>query len=143
MSPALTQCVKPLRACPQDLRNKYGNSFQSMLPPFSHLDDCAGNHYRLQLNCYKFILEKYYGFFVVDMYVVCTHPDNVDRAFVDHVPVMGREVERLMAFQRSRAEETLRLSLEDSVEDDPLGGGTTATAPTLTCLLASRRNDYF
>ena len=67
-----------------------------MLAPLSHLDDCAGNHYRLQLNCYMYILEKYYAVKVAAMFVVGTHPDNAPCAFVDAVPVMPQETEALM-----------------------------------------------
>jgi hypothetical protein len=59
-----------------NLRNKYTNQYQKMVFPFDHLDDCQGNHYRLQLNMYKYILETYYEVSVAAMYVVCTHPDN-------------------------------------------------------------------
>ena len=46
-----------------------------MLPPLNHVPDCAVWHYRLQLNIYRYILEKYYGF-VALMLVVCTRPDQ-------------------------------------------------------------------
>jgi hypothetical protein len=85
------------------LRTKYVNKFQSMKAPLHHLEDCQGNHYRLQLNCYKYLLEKYYGQIVVSMHVVCCHPDNGDYAFVDDVPVMKNEAEAMMSYQRQRA----------------------------------------
>ena len=55
----------------RDLRAKYSSPFNVMLYPCEHLDDCQGNHYRLQLNCYKYMLEKYYGKVVSGTYVVC------------------------------------------------------------------------
>ncbi len=85
------------------LRTKYVNKFQSMKVPLHHLDDCQGNHYRLQLNCYKYLLEKYYGQIVASMHVVCCHPDNGETAFVDDVPVMKNEAEAMMSYQRQRA----------------------------------------
>ena len=51
----------------KSLAEKYSNRWQKMREPLSHLDDCAGVHYRLQLNAYKYILEKYYGVCVDDM----------------------------------------------------------------------------
>ena len=45
----------------KQLRHKYANPYQQMNYPLSHLDDCAGEHYRLQLNCYRYLLEKYYN----------------------------------------------------------------------------------
>lgn len=64
----------------------------------SHL----GVQYRLQLNCYRYILEKYYGVRVESMYVVCTHPDNGAHAFVDRVPNMDAEIFVMMEHQRRR-----------------------------------------
>ena len=71
-----------------------------MKKPIDHLPDCAGTHYRLQLNCYRYLLEVYYNYKVSGMRVVCTHPDNLTSAFVDEVPVMEKEVEALMQYQR-------------------------------------------
>ena len=65
-----------------------------MREPLSHLDDCAGIHYRLQLNVYCWMLETYYDAHVTAMFVVCTHPDNGGRALVDHVPRMREETSR-------------------------------------------------
>ena len=41
-----------------------------------HLPDTNYWHYSLQLNIYKFILEKNYGKKVESMYLVVLHPDN-------------------------------------------------------------------
>ena len=77
------------------LENKY-SSLCRMKPPLGHLADCAGYHYRLQLNAYRYIIEKYYGFKVVKMLVVCTHPDRQLRPFVDDVPRLEGEIESIM-----------------------------------------------
>lgn len=87
----------------KNISNKYSNKFRRMQPPLEHLEDVSGLHYRLQLNCYKFIIQQYYGMVVSKMLVVCTHPDNGPNAFVDHVPSMLREIELLMDWQRNRA----------------------------------------
>ncbi len=71
----------------------------------SHLDDCVGVHYWLQINAYRYIIEKYYSMSVAGMYVVCTHPDNEIDAFVDSVPRMARETEIMMEYQRARVRE--------------------------------------
>ena len=89
------------------LQNKYPghglcHAIRQMLPPLEHLADCSGVHYRLQLNCYKYILQKYYGARVAKMLVVCTHPENLEGPFVDPVPDMQNDVERLMEHQRLR-----------------------------------------
>ncbi len=44
----------------KNLRHKYTNHFRSMKGPLSFVPDCSGWHYRLQLNCYKYLLEQYY-----------------------------------------------------------------------------------
>ena len=93
-----------------------------MKEPLNHLEDCSGIQYRLQLNAYKFMLEKYYHAEVAEMYVVGAHPDNEEEVFVDRVPVMEAEVSGMMAYQRARARETSAMEAEDSSRD-PLGGG--------------------
>ena len=106
----------------KSLRSKYSNHFSCMLPPLQHIEDCQGWHYRLQLNAYRYLLEKYYGKYVASMHVVCTHPDNVDDAFVDDVPALNREIESMMEIQRARVRETASLARSDELSLDPLGG---------------------
>lgn len=55
---------------------KTENKFGSGLYPLNHLPDTNYWHYTLQLNVYKWILEKYYGLEVADLYLVILHPDN-------------------------------------------------------------------
>jgi len=94
------------------LPDKYDNSYKRMLPPLQHIRDCSGWHYRLQLSCYRYLLEKYYDRTVSGMFVVCTHPEHADCAFVDTVPVLQHETELLMQDQRCRA-----------AQQDRCGGG--------------------
>lgn len=44
--------------------------------PFDDLDNCNFNHYTLQLNIYKYILEKNYGCSIKKMFIVVFHPNN-------------------------------------------------------------------
>ena len=85
------------------LRDKFSCRYRTMSAPLDHLDDCSGEHYRLQLNCYRYLLEKYYGHKVSRMMVVCTHADNGDEAFVHEVPLLEAETNYLMWWQRRRA----------------------------------------
>ena len=88
----------------KQLRNKYSHFFgMSMKSPLDKLQDCAGEHYRLQLNCYRYLLQKYYRVTVSGMWVVCIHPDNEDEPFIDDVPAMPVETEALMSWQRELA----------------------------------------
>ena len=81
------------------LRNKFG-SRQQMLPPLQHLPDCTGMHYRLQLNAYRYIVEKYYGFQVSRMCIVCCHPEHGATPLVDEVGRFETETEAMMAMWR-------------------------------------------
>jgi hypothetical protein len=42
----------------------------------SHLQDCNFVHYSLQLNLYRFLMEKYYGIEIESMTIVVFHPSN-------------------------------------------------------------------
>ena len=44
--------------------------------PVAHLQDCNYIHYSLQLNLYKYILEKNYGIYISTMNIVVFHPNN-------------------------------------------------------------------
>ena len=105
----------------KNLRSKFANPWENMKFPLGRLPDCQGNHYRVQLNIYKWMLERYYGARVAAMFVVCLHPDNGDQPFVDRVPVIP-EIEELMAIQRTRSRELRAMASEDAREMDPLGG---------------------
>ncbi len=99
----------------------------------------VGIHYRLQLNAYKYMLEKYYDVRVSAMYVVCTHPEN-ETAFVDSVPDMSAEISMLMALQRDRARENRCMSEEDVLMCDPLGGADTLDDADIRCIANGLRH---
>ena len=79
-------------------------------------------HYRLQLNAYKYLIEKYYDKRVSAMYIVGMHPDNGSEPFVDDVPYMPSEINALMEEQRRRVKEIEAMSRHDFIGRDPLGG---------------------
>ena len=93
-----------------------------MQPPLGYIPDSQGHHYRLQLNAYRYILERYYGEKVAAMWVVCLHPDNDASAFVDRVPVMNEAVVSMMSYQRERAYNCTDMATTDLHDMDPLGG---------------------
>ena len=70
-------------------------------------------HYRLQLNIYRWVLEKYYDIKVVRMMVVCIHPSYLPQGFVDEVPDMQEAVEQLMDVRRQLL---LSKALEEKAE---------------------------
>jgi len=93
------------------LETKYSSPC-SMLPPLAHLPDCAETHYRLQLNAYRYIIEKYYGHTVAKMLVVGTHPDRQLEPFVDDVPRLEQETEAVMHIWRMKAKDARGAGLE-------------------------------
>lgn len=57
--------------------DKYSNNSQ-----LEHIPDTNFWHYSLQLNIYKFILEKNYKKYVENMYLVVLHPDNKNKNYI-------------------------------------------------------------
>lgn len=80
---------------------KTENKFQSGLGPVSHLPDTNYWHYSLQLNVYRYILQKHYGFVVSELALVVLHPENSGWQ-VARLNFMDDEVAGMMA-ARARA----------------------------------------
>ena len=94
------------------LKTDMHNSFQGrMLPPLSHLDDCRGASYSLQLGIYQYVLEKEYGLNVSDRILLSIHPGA---PFVTSVPYLKAEVEFLIASQASKVN-----ARKAAMESDP------------------------
>jgi ATP-dependent exoDNAse (exonuclease V) beta subunit len=55
---------------------KKDNPFEKGIGKLSDLDHCNYNHYSLQLNIYKRLLETRYNIKVSEMFLVILHPDN-------------------------------------------------------------------
>ena len=61
----------------------------------SHLQDCNFVHYSLQLNLYKYLLEKNYGIRIADMHIVVFHPSNdtfLEFKVADHQPIIQQMI---------------------------------------------------
>lgn len=71
------------------------NRFRNGKDPLGHLPDCNFTHYSLQLNLYKYILEKYYGLNVGEMYLIALHPTQ-ENYLQFEVPVLQDEIEKLL-----------------------------------------------
>jgi len=78
--------------------------FKRMSHPLSHLDDCDGATYSLQLSIYQYILESVYGQVVDDRILITLHPD---KPFCTSVPYLKEEVEYLMGVRRARVKALL------------------------------------
>ena len=74
---------------------KETNNFESAYPPIEHLPNCNKWQYSLQLNTYKYMLEKNYGIQIEGMYLVVLHPNNKSYIRVS-VPNMKDEIETLI-----------------------------------------------
>ena len=80
-----------------------GESFgKNMRDCLAHIPDCTLWHYRLQLNVYRCILEKYYGCRISSMFIVGCHPDNGSFPYVEPVPILAQEVDAMMASLRAK-----------------------------------------
>ena len=73
-----------------DYKKKY-----STKPYLNYLEDVNFNHYSLQLNLYKYILEKNYNCHVKDLYLVVFHPEHANYLIV-HVPCMKEEILKII-----------------------------------------------
>ena len=81
---------------------KKENKWESAITDcISHLPDANFWHYSLQLNTYKWLIEKNYGKKVTNMYLVCLHPNNKNNSYLRYeVPDMTNEVNDLMELRR-------------------------------------------
>lgn len=75
---------------------KFG--FRRGTGPCSHLQDCNYVHYCIQLNTYKWMLEKNYGIKVEDMHIAVFHPNN-DNYLEYEIPDMQDLVAEIMAIR--------------------------------------------
>jgi hypothetical protein len=63
--------------------------------PIEHVDECDGSKFFLQLNIYRYILQKYYDIQVSYMAVASFHPNTGDTYFMTEVPIWESEVESI------------------------------------------------
>lgn len=67
----------------------------AIMEPISHIPDTNFWHYCIQLNLYKYILEKNYGFIVKELFLVQIHPD-IDNYNKIQVPFMEEEINSIL-----------------------------------------------
>jgi len=80
----------------------FESRFRSLKPPLQHLSDSKFWAYTLQLNMYRDMLERSYGFRVRDLLLALVHPDLGPAGRLVRAPFLRAEVELL------RAEEALQ-----------------------------------
>jgi|TARA_Y100000992_G_scaffold233833_1_gene164723 ATP-dependent exoDNAse (exonuclease V) beta subunit len=75
---------------------KYGNK-----TCIEHLPDTNYWHYCLQLNTYKYLIEKNYQRKVKEMYLVCLHPDNKNKNYLRiKVVDLNKEINDLLEIRK-------------------------------------------
>ena len=107
----------------EKLPDKYCSYGRHMQGPLQNVPDCQGEHYRLQLNMYRWILQTYYGATVKGMKVVCVHANPSNEAFVDSVPDMSEIMHVLMQHRRES------LGRADLAEESHCAPAITPTVP--------------
>ena len=68
--------------------------------PLNHLKDTKLNHYAMQLSIYKFILEKYTGLKLEDMFIVWFSEENENYEIIE-APYLEKEVKKILELRRT------------------------------------------
>tara|TARA_B000000475_G_C15982391_1_gene441549 strand:+ start:541 stop:1299 length:759 start_codon:yes stop_codon:yes gene_type:complete len=78
---------------------KKHNSRCALTQCIEHVPDINFWHYSLQLNTYKYLIEKNYGKKIRDMYLICLHPNN--SSYIKYnISHLNQELEDLMELRK-------------------------------------------
>jgi len=69
--------------------------------PVEHLDDCNAMHYSLQVNLYRWVLERNYGVTVSRMFLLRLHPNDEDFEQLE-IDDMQDEIQQMMAMRLAK-----------------------------------------
>ena len=72
---------------------------KKMKVPLSHLNDDALHHYYIQLSIYKFLIEKYTGLKVDEMFIVYMS-ENIENYEIISIPYLKDEVEKILEWRK-------------------------------------------
>jgi hypothetical protein len=101
-NPDGTLSIYDWKRCKNITRVNYFNSFASSVE-ICHLPDSNFWHYALQLNTYKFIIEKKYGKKIKELFLVRLHPNAEEENYeLISIPILSREINDL--FKRRKKE---------------------------------------
>ena len=89
------------------LELKKDNPYQQGVYPFYDMEDCNYNHYCLQLNLYKYLLEKKYSILIETMNLVCLYPTR-STFLVEKVPDLQLKIEKMLHFFQSSHREEMQ-----------------------------------
>lgn len=73
---------------------------KAMKVPLSHLNDDALHHYHIQLSIYKFLIEKYTGLKVDEMFIVYMS-ENIENYEIIEIPYLYEEVRKILELRRA------------------------------------------
>jgi hypothetical protein len=83
----------------KSIRRKNNFNQYCKIDNLNHLEDTNFNHYALQLNFYKYIIEKKYNLKVKNMFIVCLHPENKNNDYLLYkIPTIQKEIENIIKF---------------------------------------------
>jgi len=82
---------------------KMENKWDNGLGPMSHLPDTNYWHYTLQLNVYRWFLQKHYGLKVVELAIVIFHPNNTNYQ-IFKLNILDDEIQDMLASRRRAIE---------------------------------------
>lgn len=74
---------------------------KKMKVPLHKIDDDALHHYYIQLSIYKFLIEKYTGLKVDEMFIVYMS-ENIENYEIIEIPYLKKEVERILRDRKER-----------------------------------------
>ena len=74
---------------------------KDMKIPLNHLKDTTLNHYYIQLSIYRYLVEKYSGVLIDDMFIVYMS-ENIENYEIIPVPYLKREVELILESRRNK-----------------------------------------
>lgn len=72
---------------------------KAMKVPLNHLNDDALHHYHIQLSIYKYLIEKYTGLKVEEMFIVYMS-ENIENYEIIEIPYLKEEVEEILENRR-------------------------------------------
>lgn len=73
---------------------------KAMKVPLSHINDDALHHYHIQLSIYKYLIEKYTGLKVEDMFIVY-FSENIKDYEIIEIPYLKEEVMKILELRRA------------------------------------------
>ena len=74
---------------------------KAMKVPLSHINDDALHHYHIQLSIYKYLIEKYTGLKVDEMFIVYMS-ENIENYEIIDIPYLKEEVEKILENRREK-----------------------------------------